>query len=42
MADNPITFYGGNEDAPVDMLNLFEKTVDSNKATFVVFYRGLW
>ena len=43
MADAPaITFYGGNADATVNMIDLFDKTVESNDATFVVFYRGLW
>ena len=26
----------------VDMIELFDKTVAENEATFVVFYRGLW
>ena len=26
----------------VDMIELFDKTVAENEATFVVFYRGVW
>ena len=29
-------------DATVDMIELFDKTVAENDATFVIYYRGHW
>ncbi len=29
-------------EATVDMIQLFDKTVAENEATFVVYYRGNW
>ena len=37
-----VTYYEGNQDATVDMVDMFEKMVEKNAATFVVFYRGIW
>ena len=43
---NPETETNANPDttpqSTVDMIELFDKTVAENEATFVVFYRGLW
>ena len=43
---NPETETNANPDttpqSTVDMIELFDKTVAENEATFVVFYRGVW